>query len=409
MVSERRIVVTGIGVRTPIGHSLEALGESLREGRSGIVRMDEWEQVANLRTRVAGVCSDIDETAIPRQVRRTMGRVAILAALAATDAVTQSGLQGDVIASPATGVSFGSTEGSSQALEAYLGQILENRSLKGMKSSSYLQFMSHTCAANLAIMFKVKGPIVASCTACVSGSQGIGFGYQQIRAGLADVMLTGGAEEMHFMNAGVFDIMRATSTRYNERPLETPRPFDADRDGLVVGEGAGCFVLEEREHARRRGAPILAEVLGYGTNCDGRHLTNPSWEGMAGAMRAALADAGLSVDAIEHVNAHATATYAGDIAESKATWDVFGDRTPVSALKGYIGHTLGACGAIESAATVAMMRQGFMASSKNLQNPAPDTAPINHVMGAPREAHFHIGMNNNFAFGGINTSLIFKV
>jgi 3-oxoacyl-[acyl-carrier-protein] synthase II len=409
MASERRVVVTGIGIRTPIGHTLEALGESMREGRSGVVHMDEWEQITNLRSHVAGVCPDIDETALPRQVRRTMGRVAILAALAAKDAVTASGLPEDLIASPATGVSFGSTEGSSQALEVFLGQILQNRSLKGMKSSSYLQFMSHTCAANLAIMFKVKGPVVASCTACVSGSQGIGFGCQQIRAGLADVMLSGGAEEMHFMSAGVFDIMRATSTRYNERPQETPRPFDADRDGLVVGEGAGCFVLEEREHARRRGAPILAEVLGYGTNCDGLHLTNPSSEGMAGAMRAALADAGLSADAIEHVNAHATATHAGDIAESKATWEVFGDRAPVSALKGFMGHTLGAAGAIESAATVAMMRQGFMAPSKNLQNPAPDTAPINHVIGPPREARFHIGMNNNFAFGGINTSLIFKV
>ena len=408
MAKERRVVVTGIGLRTPIGHSMDALGEALKESRTGVVRMEEWEEIGNLRTRVAGVCSGIDEKVIPRHFRRTMGRVAILAALAAMDAVRDAGLRDEALASPACGVSFGSTEGSSYAMEQFLGRILESRSLKGMQSSSYLQFMSHTCAANLAMMFKVNGPVVASCTACVSGSQGIGFGYQQIQAGKADIMLTGGAEEMHFMDAGVFDIMRATSTRYNDRPEETPRPFDAERDGLVVGEGAGCFVLEEREHAQRRGARIWAELLGYGTNCDGSHLTNPSAVGMAGAMRAALADAELSADDIEHVNAHATATEAGDLAESRATYEVFGDRVPVSALKGYMGHTLGACGAIESAASIAMMHQGFMAATRNLETPDPAAAPIQHVRGATREARFELGMNNNFAFGGINTSLIFR-
>jgi len=387
---------------------MDALGEALKEGRTGVVRMEEWEKIGNLRTRVAGVCPGIDETVIPRQVRRTMGRVAILAALAAMDAVRDAGLGEDSLATPACGVSFGSTEGSSGAMEKFLGRILGSRSLKGMQSSTYLQFMSHTCAANLAMMFKVNGPVVASCTACVAGSQGIGFGYQQIQAGHADIMLSGGAEEMHFMDAGVFDIMRATSTHYNDRPDETPRPFDANRDGLVVGEGAGCFVLEEREHALRRGARIWAEILGYGTNCDGAHLTNPSAAGMAGAMQTALADAAVPADAIEHVNAHATATEAGDLAESLATYEVFGDRVPVSALKGYMGHTLGACGAIESAATIVMMHQGFMAATRNLEMPDPAAAPIQHVKGAARAAPFDLGMNNNFAFGGINTSLIFR-
>ena len=408
MSSDRRVVVTGIGIRTPIGHSMDVLGANLQSGASGIVRVDEWDEIANLRTRVAGVCGDIDERVIPRQIRRSMGRVSILAALAATDAVAESGLTEDFIGSPACGVSFGSTAGSSQALEEFVGRILESRSLKGMQSSTYLRFMSHTCAANLAMMFRVKGPVIASCTACVSGSQGIGFGTQEIRAGRADVMLTGGAEEMHFMDAAIFDIMRATSTRHNDQPELTPRPFDADRDGLVVGEGAGCLVLEELEHAQARGATIWAEVLGFGTNCDGAHLTNPSAEGMAGAMRLAMADAKLGADAIEHINAHATATEAGDIAESKATWSIFEDRVPVSALKGYMGHTLGGCGAIESAATIAMMHQGFMAATRNLERPDPATAPLQHIMGEPRAQRFQIGMNNNFAFGGINTSLIFR-
>jgi len=409
MSNERRIVVTGIGLRTPIGNSMNELGESLRVGKSGVVRMDEWKNIGNLKTGVAGVCQNIDEKLIPHKYRRTMGRVSILATLAAMDAVAESGLDEDFIASPECGVSFGSTSGSSNTLESFLGRILEKRSIKGLPSSSYLQFMSHTCAANLAMMFHTKGPVVASCTACVSGSQGIGYGYEQIKLGHASAMICGGAEEMHFMDATIFDVMRASSTKYNDNPKATPRPFDVDRDGLVVGEGAGCFILEEAEHAKKRGANIWAEILGYGTNCDGMHLTNPSAEGMAGAMRAALKDAGLSPDVIEHVNAHATATAAGDVAEGKATWDVFGDRVPVSALKGYMGHTLGACGAIESAETIAMMRQGFIAPTKNLENPDPAIAPIQHVMGEVRDKKVRIGMNNNFAFGGINTSLIFRI
>ena len=408
MTSERRIVVTGIGLLSPVGNSMAELTAALQSSRSGVVRQEQWEDIGNLRTRVAGVCTGVDEKQIPRQARRSMGRVSILATLATMNAVTESGLSSDFIASPACGISYGSTAGSSHALEGFLSRILTNRSLKGMQGSTYLQFMSHTCAANLAMFFQVKGPVVASCTACVSGSQGIGFGYQQIKSGAATAMLCGGAEEMHFMDAGIFDILRATSTEFNERPELTPRPFDAGRDGLVVGEGAGCLVLEELDHARKRGAHIWAEVLGYGTNCDGSHLTNPSADGMAGAMRVALADARLPVDAIEHINAHATATMAGDIAESKGTFKVFGTDVPVSALKGYMGHTLGACGAIESAATIAMMREGFMAPTRNLSVPDPDCAPLQHVMGEPRSVRFSTAMNNNFAFGGINTSLIFS-
>jgi len=386
---------------------MDQLAHALQNNRSGIVVMPHWEKIGNLRTRLAGVCGEVDETRIPRKFRRSMGRVTILAALAAQDAVENSGLDPELVASPACGVSFGSTAGSSASLERFLARIIETHSLKGMQSSSYLHFMSHTCAANLAMMFKTQGPVVASCTACVAGSQGIGFGYEQIKAGKSTVMLAGGAEEMHYMDAGIFDIMRATSTRFNDDPEHSPRPFDANRDGLVVGEGAGCVVLEDYDHARRRGASVLAEILGFGTNCDGAHLTNPSSSGMAGAMRAALGDAGLAAEEIQHVNAHATATDAGDVAEAQATYDVFGNSVPVTALKGYMGHTLGACGAIESLASMVMMRDGFIAPSRNLDQPDPRLAPIQHVMGDTRREKVSVAMNNNFAFGGINTSLVF--
>ena len=255
---KRRVVVTGMGLRTPIGNSLEEFSKGLQEGRRGIRRMPEWEKIKNLRTGVAGVCADLeDESTVPRKYRRGMGRVALLAALATRDAIDDSGLGPDAVASDRCGVSFGSTAGSSKSLEKFLRQVIEHESLLGMQSSTYLQFMSHTCAANLAVMFGARGPVVASCTACTSGSQGIGFACEAIRADKADRMLAGGAEEMHFMDAGIFDIMRATSTRFNDRPDYTPRPFDADRDGLVVGEGAGCLVLEEYEQASSRGARHL--------------------------------------------------------------------------------------------------------------------------------------------------------
>jgi 3-oxoacyl-[acyl-carrier-protein] synthase II len=404
----RRVAVTGIGLRSPIGNSPGELADALKNDRTGVVAMPEWDQVASLRTKVAGVCQRVEESEIPRHFRRSMGRVSILAALAAQEAIADSGLALEVIGSPRCGLSFGSTAGSSRSLEKFLERVISTRSLKGLQASTFLHFMSHTCAANLSQMFAIKGPIIASCTACVAGSQGIGFAYQAIRYGQADVMLGGGAEEMHYMDAGIFDIMRATSTEYNSRPELTPRPFDADRDGLVVGEGAGCLVLEEYEHATRRGARIWAEVLGFGNNSDGTHLTNPSSTGMAGAMRLAIEDAGIRADQIQHVNAHATATEAGDMAEAEATYNVFGDSVPVSALKGYMGHTLGASGAIESIASLVMLQQGFIPPTRNLERPDPRLAPIQHVMGAAREAKLSIVMNNNFAFGGINNSLIFR-
>ncbi len=408
MGTTRRVVVTGVGFRSPVGNTLSELKDSLVNNKTGVKSMPQWNELQNLRTKVAGICENVDEMEIERKHRRSMGRVSILGALAVKDAISDSGLEMGKISSSECGVSFGSTAGSSRSMEDFLKQIFKEKSLKGLQSSTYLHFMSHTCAANIAMMYQTKGPVVASCTACVAGSQGVGYGYDAIQNGRAEIMLTGGAEEMHFMDAVVFDIMHATSSKYNDNPDNTPRPFDKDRDGLVVGEGGGGLVLEEYEHAKRRNANIYAEIAGYGTNCDGSHLTNPNVEGMAGAMDMALKDAKLSVEDIQHINAHATSTEAGDIAESKAVYSLFKDKVPVSAFKGYMGHTLGGAGAIESIITILMMREGFIAPTRNLENPDPACAPINHVMGSVRDSKLNIGMNNNFAFGGINTSLIFR-
>jgi 3-oxoacyl-[acyl-carrier-protein] synthase II len=208
------------------------------------------------------------------------------------------------------------------------------------------------------------------------------------------------------VNAAVFDVMFATSKR-NHEPDRTPRPFDRHRDGLVVGEGAGTFVLEELEHARARGARIYAELVGFGTNGDGTHITNPDVRGMQTVMELALKDAGLAPGDVGYVNAHGTATEAGDIAESEATYRVFGDRVPISSLKSFLGHTLGAGGALEAWISIMMLREDWFAPTLNLDEPDPRCAPLDYVRGAARELRVEHVMSNNFAFGGVNTSLIF--
>jgi 3-oxoacyl-[acyl-carrier-protein] synthase II len=403
----KRVVVTGVGLRSPIGHTLSAFREGLLTGKSGIRTMPGW-TMDGLRTRVGAPCDGIDASAIHRKYTRTMGRVGVLTALSAIDAIADSGLPSDLIASPACGVTFGSTTGSTTAQEDYLGPVLHDNSLRGLLASSYMRFMSHTCAANLALMLGCKGPLIASCTACTSGSQGVGIGYEQVRFGRALVCLAGGAEELHVLHAGTFDIMYATSTHFNEQPECTPRPFDRRRDGLVTGEGAGCLVLEEYEHARARGANMYAEIIGYGSGCNGTHPTNSDPEGIRITVNTALRDAELAPQDIQHINAHATGTDVGDAAEAVAMHSIFGTQVPVSALKGYFGHTLGASGAIESIATLLMMKEGFLAVSRNLDEPDPELPPLDHVVGDPRQVKLTTAMNNNFAFGGINTSIIFR-
>lgn len=404
----RRVVITGVGIASPIGSTLDAVSAALQRGEHGICVMPEWAELKDLQTRLGAVVQGADLKRFSRKMTRTMGRVALLAAFATDEAIVDAGLTQRLLSSGRTGLAYGSTHGSTTELERFCRVLFATGGLSGLSGSSYLKLMSHTCIANLAQCFAIRGRIIPTIAACVSASQGVGYGYEAIRDGHQDVMLCGGAEEMHALHAGVFDLMFATSTRYNESPDSSPRPFDRDRDGLVVGEGAGTLVLEELEHAMRRGARIHAEVVGFGTNCDGTHVTSPSAEGMAGAMRLALAAAQLAPEAIDYVNAHGTATELGDIAESHATFEVLGDRVPISSTKGFTGHTLGACGAIESIFCIAMMRDGFLAPSRNLEALDERCARLRYVTREPLQARPVVLMNNNFAFGGINTSLIFR-
>jgi 3-oxoacyl-[acyl-carrier-protein] synthase II len=257
------------------------------------------------------------------------------------------------------------------------------------------------------VFFGLTGRIVTTTSACTSGSQGIGYAFEAIQTGRQVAMLAGGAEELDATEAAVFDTLFATSVR-NDAPSLTPRPFDARRDGLVLGEGACTLVLEELEHALARGATIHAELLGWGTNSDGTHVTHPNAATMAQAMRLALVDARLTPDSIGYVNAHGTATEQGDLAESQATSEVLGAHMPISSLKSYMGHTLGACGALEAWMTIEMMREGWFAPTLNLEEVDPRCGALDYITGNGRVIETDVVMSNNFAFGGINTSLIFR-
>ncbi|MGE5864252.1 MAG: beta-ketoacyl-ACP synthase [Rhizobacter sp.] len=404
----KRVVVTGIGALSPLGHDWPTVRERLLARRSSIQVMPGWEVYEGLNTRLGSLVQHFD---LPehynRKTMRSMGRVALFGTRASELALADAGLLGDpLVQSGRMGISYGSSIGSPAAIGDF-GRMIVGTTTEGITANTYIKCMAHTAAVNIGVFFGITGRVITSSSACTSSSQGIGYAYEAIQSGRQVAMIAGGAEELHPMDAAVFDTLFATSTR-NDEPELTPRPFDAERDGLVLGEGGCSFILEELSHAEARGARIIAEVVGYGTNSDGKHVTHPNAETMAMAMRLALEDAGVAADDIGYVNAHGTATDQGDIAESAASHAVFGDRVPISSLKSYMGHTLGACGSLEAWMTLEMMREGWFAPTINLTRVDPRCAPLDYIVGEGREIRTDLVMSNNFAFGGLNTSLVFR-
>jgi 3-oxoacyl-[acyl-carrier-protein] synthase II len=404
----RRVVVTGMAGFSPIGNDWETIREKLCAKRSGIQYMENWDRYVGLITRLGAPVADFSLPGhFNRKNTRSMGRVSLLAVRATERALEDAGLLGDpIVGSGRTGVAYGSSVGSTSAVADY-GYMLLNNDIGNLNANTYIKMMGHTTAVNIGVFFKARGRIIPAVSACTSGSQGIGFAYESIQFGLQDVMLAGGAEELCPTEAAMFDALYATSTR-NAEPHLTPRPFDRQRDGLVIGEGACTLVLEEMGHALGRGARIHAEVAGFGTNADGSHITQPHSETMRIAMQLALRDAGVDPAEIGYVSAHGTATEQGDIAESQATQAVFGSRVPISSLKSYTGHTLGACGALEAMVSIRMLREGYFHPTMNLEDPDPRCAELDYIMGGMRAIETEYVMSNNFAFGGVNTSLIFR-
>jgi 3-oxoacyl-[acyl-carrier-protein] synthase II len=403
---DRRVVVTGMGALTALGTTYEAVESNLRAGRSAVRTMDEWNLYEDLQTRLGAPLPEFQAPAhYPRKLTRSMGRVALLGVRASELALADAGLEhSPFLTGGGVGVAYGSSAGS-QAPMLALGQNLARGRATGVSATGYIQFMSHTAAVNIGLFFGLQGRIIPASSACTSASQAIGFAFESIRAGRQEAMLAGGCDELTFVSAAIFDTLYATS-QANDRPSTSPRPFDRDRDGLVLGEGACTLVLEERERARARGARIYAEILGFGTNADGAHVTQPQQATMTRTMQLALEDARLDPAAVAWVNAHGTATEHGDRAETRATRAALGRPAPITSCKSYLGHTLGACGAIEAWLGIEMTRRGWVAPTLNLAHVDPECGDLDYIMGSGRAPAGSVFMNNNFAFGGINTSLL---
>lgn len=404
----RRVVITGRGIVSSIGCSVDSAFERLKIYKNAVIHSAELEEYQKLNSKLASPVLDFK---IPkhftRKVLRTMGPVSIMAVASAEDALKDAGLLGsDEIQSGNTGVAYGSSSGSIDPIIDFHSMIT-TKEVKNINSGTYIKMMPQTCAVNLSLYLKTTGRLLPTGTACTSGSLSIGLGYETIREGKQDIMIVGGAEEFDATQVAVFDTLYATSTK-NDTPELTPAPFDANRDGLVIGEGAGTLILEEYEHAKKRGAKIYAEIVGFGTNTDGTHITNPNYKTMGNSMQLALKDAGISSDEIGYINAHGTATAQGDVAESIATHNVFNREIPISSLKSYIGHTLGACGAIEAILSVNMMNNNWYAPTLNLNKVDDQCGKLDYIMNEGRSMSCQYIMSNNFAFGGINTSVIYK-
>ena len=403
----RRVVVTGMGVVSPYGKGAALFFDSLRRGRSGISRVESLDGIAGLSPRVAGIVPDIGIEDIPRKIRRSMSPMSAYAYIAAQEALEQAGIGPGAIAVGRFGIAIGSTLGSPGALETFFRQYSASSSVEQIKSMIFFQIMSHSAAANIAQALGVSGRVIAPSAACSSGCQAIGLGFEAIAFGRQDYMLCGGTDEFHPLVPGTFDLMHAASANYNDRPEEASRPFDKDRDGVVCSEGAGLLLLESLDSAQERGAAILAEIAGFAATSDTGNIAEPSPEPIAACMRAALRDAGVAPRDVAYVNAHATGTELGDIAESRAVAELFGTQTPVSSLKGHIGHAMAASGALETAAAIAMLRSGSIVPTKNLKAPDERCARI-YLPQESVDLSAGLIVKNSFALGGVNCSLVLR-
>ena len=403
-----RVVITGIGAVTAFGKTWPEIQAAMLRYENAVRYMPEWREVTDLNAKLGAPVDGYHPPAHwTRKQLRSLGPVSQMCVEAGERALEDAGLLDDpAIRDGRMGVASGSSTGSPRDI-CDLAQLIMYGHSEGFSANTYIRMMPHTTAANLAIFFGLKGRLIPTSSACTSGSQAIGYAYEAIRYGQIPMMLAGGGEELCHSEVCVFDSLYAASLK-NDAPKTTPAPYDRARDGLVIGEGAGMMVLESLEHARARGAKIYAEIVGFASNCDGTHVTRPEQETMYRCMEAALAQAALLPQAIGYVSGHGTATEQGDIAETRATARLFPHGVPLSSQKSYLGHTLGACGVLESWFAIEMMRDGLFMPTVNLKHPDERCGAVDFIMDTARAITTEYVMNNNFAFGGVNTSLIFR-
>ena len=410
-ILERRVVVTGLGLVTPLGTGVEKNWEALMAGRSGIAPITSFD-VSDFPVKIAGEVKDFNpEDWIDKRDIKKMDLFIQYAVGAAEQAMRQSGFQITEDNADNVGVLVGVGIGGLRTIEEYHKEFLKT-GLKRITPFFIPKLIANLAPGQISIRFGARGPNYATTSACSSGSHAIGEAYRMVKMGYLDAAIAGGAEAaLTSLGLGGFAVMRALSTR-NDEPEKASRPFDKERDGFVMADGAASLILEEREAAIKRGARILAEVCGYGTNSDAYHITSPSPEGIGAAkcMQICLKDSDLDPNEVDYINAHGTSTPPGDIAETQAVKKIFGERAAqigISSTKSMTGHTLGAAGAIESVFTVLAIERSIMPPTINQEHPDPE-CDLDYVPNKPRERKIRIALNNSFGFGGTNTTLAFR-
>lgn len=399
-----RVVVTGMGIVSSIGNNCAEVGTSLREGRSGIKFSEEYEALG-FRSQVHGAI-DIDlDALIDRKLKRFMGASAAYNYIAMREAVSASGLSEEAISNPRTGLVVGSGGGSPENIVA-AADILREKGVKRVGPYMVTRTMSSTNSACLSTAFSIKGVSYSISSACSTSAHCIGHGMELIQMGKQDVVFAGGGEELHWTTSVLFDAMGAMSAKYNDAPETASRTYDVNRDGFVISGGGGLLVLESLEHAQQRGAPILAELIGYGATSDGHDMVQPSGEGAIRCMNLALANVDTPID---YINTHGTSTPAGDIQELEAIRSVFGESVPpLSATKSLTGHALGAAGVNEAIYSLIMLQGGFIAPSINISDLDPKALGFPIVQVSTEAPDLKTVMSNSFGFGGTNATLVFR-
>ena len=402
----KAVVITGMGAVSPLGSGVPALMRGLESGVSGLSSLRAHIPSHALNTDCVGLVPDCDGAAIPRSLRRSMSRMSLFAHTAASEAIAQAGLSEEILHSRRTGLVAGSTMGSPIAMEEFFAAYLADTSLAGVRTHTFFKIMSHSVSANLVQSLGIRGRAEGLSAACATGCQAVGLGFELISSGRQDCMLCGAADEHHLLVSSVFDLLGAGADGALP-PHEASRPFDVTRTGIACAEGSGMLVLESLEHAEARGATILAEVIGYAPSATSGNIAHPEEEELIVCMRGALADAGLKPEDVDYISAHATGTREGDQAEGRAIAAVFGNTTPVSSLKGHMGHTMAASGSLELIASISMLRGGFLLPTRNLQSPDPACGDID-CLTTIRRGDYHVALKNSFALGGFNAYLLVR-
>lgn len=409
----RRVVITGAGVVSPIGSSLQTFWSSCIAGRSGIRKIEQIPEIDLYPSRIGGEVTDFDpDLYMSGSEKRKMDPFTRFGIGAAVCAVEDSGLDMDRETAERVGVIIGSGIGGLQIHEEMV-KVFYEKGPSRFKPMMIPQMITDMLSGRVAIRYNCKGPNFSISSACGSGAHAIGECFRMVQYGDADVMITGGAEAaITRTGLGGFCVLRAVSTR-NDEPEKASRPFDAERDGFVISEGAGVLVLEELEHARKRGAKIYAEIAGYGRNSDAFHITAPDESGSGGAacMRMAMKDAGIAAEEVGYINAHGTSTPLNDVQETKAIKLALGEenagKVPVSSLKSMTGHPLGAAGAMEAVASILTLQEGIIPPTINYENPDPE-CDLDYVPNEAREKRVQTVLSNSFGFGGHNATLCFR-